>query len=358
MNSRPSDDHVAWEGATCPLPADAAPERISLAHGEGGILSRRLIAERIVTRLGLAAAISFDDAARLPPLSGAPVLTTDSFVVSPLFFPGGDIGTLAVNGSVNDLAVAGARPRWLAVSLILEEGLELAVLDRVLDSLREAALVADVRIVAGDTKVVPHGAADGLYITTTGLGELVEPAPTGPASLVVGDELLVSGPIARHGVAVLAARHALRLDPPPVSDCAPLVAPLAALRAAGVPFRAARDATRGGLAAVLHEWAQASRLTLEIDEAQMPIDDEVRGVCELLGLDPLHVACEGTFVLAVPPEHAEQAERVLAREPVSAGVRRIGRVASQGIARVVVRRVLGRRQPLDEPLGALLPRIC
>lgn len=342
----------------CPIPALGSSDRVLLAHGEGGLLMRRLIADRILTKLGESAVVTLDDATTLPELSGHPVLTTDSFVVSPLFFPGGDIGTLAVYGTVNDLVVAGARPLWLTLALILEEGLELATLDRVLDSVREAARAAGVRVVAGDTKVVPRGAADGLFITTTGLGQRIEPAPTGPTTLQVGDELLVSGNIGRHGIAVLAARESLQLEPMPQSDCASLVEPFAALRDRGVGFRAARDATRGGVAAVLHEWAQASGLTLEIDEARVPVRGDVRGVCELLGLDPLHVACEGTFVLAVPAGQSDQALAALRTVVASQDARRIGRLVPRGISPVTVRRALGRHQPLDEPLGALLPRIC
>jgi hydrogenase expression/formation protein HypE len=317
-----------------------------------------LIRERIAARFDNPQLAPLADAARLPHLVGTPVLTTDSFVVTPLFFPGGDIGSLAVYGTANDLAVAGARPRWLTLSLILEEGLPLATLDRVLESIATAARRIEVEIVAGDTKVVPRGAADRLFINTTGLGELIEPVPPGPHALQVGDELLVSGPIGRHGIAVLAARDALGFEPPPVSDCGPLFGCIEALRASGVPFRALRDATRGGVAAVLHEWAAASRLTLEIDEARLPMSPDVRGACELLGLDPLLVACEGTMVVAVEAGFAERAHAALLQCPESAGAAVIGTVTASGSAPVVVRRLLGRLQPLDEPAGAPLPRIC
>lgn len=337
----------------------AAPgDRILLAHGEGGRLSRQLVAERIATRFANEFLTPLADAARLPPLAGRPVLTTDSFVVTPLFFPGGDIGSLAVFGTANDLAVAGARPRWLSLALILEEGLPFALLDRVLESIAAAAIRADMQVVTGDTKVVPRGAADQLFITTTGLGELIEPAPDGPQALTPGDELLVSGPIGRHGIAVLAARDALGFEPPPQSDCGPLFASVEALRTSGIPCRAIRDATRGGVAAVLHEWAAASRCTLEIDEGQLPVTGDVRGACELLGLDPLFVACEGTMVVAVPPGWAAAAVSALRQHSESAGAAVIGRVISPAAAPVVVRRMFGKLQPLDEPSGAPLPRIC
>lgn len=341
----------------CPV-AVSESERILLAHGEGGRLSRRLIRERIATRLDSPHLAPLGDSACLPPLAGRPVLTTDSFIVTPLYFPGGDIGSLAVYGTVNDLAVAGARPRWMSLSLIIEEGLALATLDRVLESISAAARLVPVEIVTGDTKVVPRGAADQLFINTAGLGELIEPAPPGPQALLSGDELLVSGPIGRHGVSVLAARDDLGFDPPPQSDCGSLFDAVQVLRASGIPCRALRDATRGGVAAVLHEWAAASRLTLEIDEARLPVTDDVRGVCELLGLDPLFVACEGTMVIAVEPGNSEPALTALRKLPESANSAIIGRVVPAAAAPVVVRRTLGRFQPLDEPAGAPLPRIC
>jgi hydrogenase expression/formation protein HypE len=294
----------------------------------------------------------------LPQLAGPSAITTDSFVVTPLFFPGGDFGSLAVFGTANDLAVVGARPRWLALSLILEEGLPLRTLDRVLDSIASAARSIDVEIVTGDTKVVPRGTADQLFINTTGLGELIDSVPPGPQAIGVGDVLLVSGPIGRHGIAVLAARHQFGFEPPPQSDCGPLFASVEALRTSGIACRALRDATRGGIAAVLHEWAASCHLTFEIDEAELPVTDDVRGACELLGLDPLFVACEGTMVIAVEPGLAKRSLAALRQRPESARASVIGRVTQSGIAPVVVRRMLGRLHPLDEPAGAPLPRIC
>lgn len=347
---------MTWSPVCPVVPGDS--EIILLAHGEGGRLSRQLIRERIVARFDNPRLAPLSDAACLPSLAGTPVFTTDCFVVTPLFFPGGDIGSLAVYGTVNDLTVAGARPRWMSLSLILEEGLPFATLDRVLDSIATAARRVPIEIVTGDTKVVPRGAADRLFINTTGLGELIEPAPPGPQALAPGDELLVSGPIGRHGIAVLAARDDFGFDPPPQSDCGSLFDVVQALRASGVPCRALRDATRGGVAAVLHEWAAASRFTLEIDEACLPVTDDVRGVCEVLGLDPLFVACEGTMVIAVEPGFSEPALTALRKTPESANAAIIGRVFPATAAPVVVRRTLGRLQPLDEPAGAPLPRIC
>lgn len=342
----------------CPVEITADSERVALAHGEGGRLMRRLIQERIVGSLGNERLTGDGDAAILPALTGRPAFSTDSFVVSPLFFPGGDIGTLAVYGTANDLAVTGARPRWLSLALIIEEGLPMAVLERVLASVADAAVRAGVQIVTGDTKVVHRGAADGLFINTAGLGELIEPVPPGPKALQPGDELIVSGPIGRHGVAILASREGLGFEPAPRSDCGPLVDAVEALRQAGVPVRAMRDATRGGVAAVLHEWAGEAGATLTVDERLIPVSGDVRGVCELLGLDPLHVANEGTMVVAVECGAADRAVAALRTRPECREAAAIGEVRPQGIAAVTVRRALGTEQALDEPSGCPLPRIC
>ena len=246
---------------SCPVTGPAATERILLAHGEGGRLMRQLIRRQIVPVFDNEFLRLAGDAAMLPAVRCPLAVTTDSFVVSPLFFPGGDIGSLAVYGTVNDLAVAGARPRWITLALILEEGLEIAVLERILASIAVAAKRVGVLVVAGDTKVVPRGAADQLFINTTGIGEVVATTPAGPLALEVGDELIVTGPIGRHGMAVMAAREGIEFDPPPRSDSAPLVDAVIAIQQSTVPVRALRDATRGGLGAVLHEWAEASGKT-------------------------------------------------------------------------------------------------
>ena len=333
-------------------------ERITLAHGEGGRLMRRLLRERIFPALDAARLDGDGDAATLPPLDGPLALTTDSFVVSPLFFPGGDIGKLSVLGTVNDLAVSGAAPLWLSLALILEEGLPIEVLDRVLASVAAAAREAEVRVVTADTKVVPRGAADGLFINTTGVGRMLPPPFAGPAQLQAGDELLVTGPIGRHGVAVMAAREQLEIQPVPTSDCASLVPAVEALRRSGVPMVALRDATRGGVSAVLHEWAAAGGCTLAIDAQRVPVTPEVEGICELLGLDPLHVANEGTMVAAVRAGFGQQALDALRRVPVAREAAIIGHARPKSASPVLVQRGLGRYLPLDEPLGAPLPRIC
>jgi hydrogenase expression/formation protein HypE len=344
--------------AACPVPSPGGDEQIVLAHGEGGRLMRRLLEERLLRPLANPVLDALGDAAQLPALSGKLALTTDSFVVSPLFFPGGDIGSLAVFGTVNDLVVAGAEPICLSLSFILEEGLPLATLDRVLASICAACQRANVFIATGDTKVVPSGAADKLFINTTGLGHFKHPPFSGPASLQTGDEILITGPIGQHGIAVLVAREELGFDPPPTSDCAPLYDAVAALRRSSAMIRAMRDATRGGVTAVLHEWARACGLTIAIDEDAVPVSREVRAVCELLGLDPLHVANEGTMVVAVAAGHGDTALEALRDIPGCKPAARIGTVRPQCVVPVVVRGTLGRERPLDEPLGAPLPRIC
>ena len=246
---------------------------------------------------------------------------------------------------------------YLTLSLIIEEGLPLSLLERIVQSVSQAAALANVSIVCGDTKVVPRGAADGLFINTTGIGQLVEPSLPGPKALATGDELLVTGPIGCHGIAVLCTREELGFAPPPKSDLACLAAPAALLhQRLGARLKAMRDATRGGVAAVLHEWAEASGLTLTIDEQDLPVSSAVRGACELLGLDPLHVANEGTMVVAVESGAASEAIELLRAVDLQAC--RIGSVAPRGVSPVTIQRILGARQALDDPLGAPLPRIC
>lgn len=342
----------------CPVPDAGTGDRILLAHGEGGRLMRQLIHQQILPLVGNDYLVDGHDAAVLPSCTGLLAVTTDSFVVSPLFFPGGDIGSLAVYGTVNDLAVAGATPQWISLAMILEEGLPIETLRRVLSSVAAAAERVGVPVVTGDTKVVPRGAADQIFLNTTGVGQYVEPPPAGPQSLCEGDELIVTGPIGRHGMAVMTSREGLEFDPPPTSDSAPLVDAVAALRRSHVPVRALRDATRGGLGAVLSEWAESSGKTLSVSEEQLPVTDEVRGACELLGLDPIHVANEGTMVVAVAPGDVARALDALRQVPETTQAVRIGRVEPRGLAPVVVERATGRCVPLDEPLGAPLPRIC
>ncbi|MCY2976773.1 MAG: hydrogenase expression/formation protein HypE [Planctomycetota bacterium] len=340
---------------TCPSES-TAKDVVLLAQGEGGRLMRKFIHERIVPILGTS---TIEDAVRIPNGAGELAITTDSYVVSPLFFPGGDMGSLAVNGTVNDLAVAGAEALCITLGLIIEEGLPFEILDRILQSVAKAARECGVAVVAGDTKVVPRGAADKLFINTTGVGRFRSQTHLSCQSIQEGDILLVSGPIGQHGVAVLAARENLRLTPEPQSDCAALHHACAALLdALGGDLRAMRDATRGGVSAVLHEWSEASHSSMKLDESKIPVSPEVRGVCELLGLDPLYVANEGTFVAAVAPASVDLAIEVLQSHRVSGSAKAIGCVLRRQSSPVVIERMLGVLQPVDEPSGSPLPRIC
>lgn len=350
-------DPNTWFSCPWPTPADA--ERVTLVHGEGGRLSRRFVRDRVLTRLGNPTLNQLDDAARLTlPSSDSLAFSTDSYTVSPLVFPGGDIGKLAVYGTVNDLAVSGARPLWLSLAMIIEEGLPLAVLDQVLDSIQCAASHAQVQIVTGDTKVVPRGAADQLYITTSGIGLILPSAPTGPASLQPGDDLIASGPIGAHGAAIFCCRERIEFDPPPTSDCASLAQPLIALMQAGLPPRAARDATRGGIAAVLYEWAESSRNSCVIVEEQIPVAPAVRSVCELLGLDAIHLANEGTCLLATPPHQTRETLNLLRQFDITSSATVIGRIGPPRRSPVSILRVSGQEVSVEEPAGTPLPRIC
>jgi hydrogenase expression/formation protein HypE len=284
--------------------------------------------------------------------------TTDGYVVRPLRFPGGDIGTLAVNGTVNDLAMCGARPLVLSVSFILEEGLPLVTFKDILASMHRSAEAAGVRIVTGDTKVVDRGKGDGIFVTTAGVG-LVEPGVAiGPGRVRPGDAILVSGDLGRHGIAIMAAREGLQFETPVESDCAPLHGLVEALLAAGLEIHCLRDCTRGGLAASLVEIAAGAALPLRVREAAIPVQEAVRGACEMLGLDPLYVANEGRFVCFLPEAQAARALEVLRAQPLGAGAARIGEAAGEfpGVVTLISR--IGAARILDLPSGEQLPRIC
>jgi len=330
---------------------------ITLAHGSGGQLSHELIEGLFLRHLNNEALAELNDAATVAVPSGQIALTTDSFVVSPLFFPGGDIGRLAVCGTVNDLAVTGAQPKYLCAGLIIEEGLPFETLEQVVVSMAETAREAGVQIVTGDTKVVGRGAADGLFINTTGVG--IHPLALGPRRLRPGDVLLVNGTLGDHGIAVLIRREGLSFDAPLVSDCAPLNDLIAALLAACPgDVHCMRDPTRGGLAATLNEWAWSAGVGIEVDEQALPIRETVRSVCELLGFDPLYVANEGKVVIAVAPTAAERALATLRAHPLGRDAAIIGRVAEMHAGRVVLETLFGAHRLLSMPVGELLPRIC
>lgn len=333
-------------------------ERILLAHGSGGKLSHRLTEEIFLPAFGNAWLAPLEDAAVFPIPRGRLAMTTDSFVVKPLFFPGGDIGRLAVCGTVNDLAVSGARPLYLSVGFILEEGLPLAVLRQIVSSLAATAAEAGVQVVTGDTKVVEKGLADGLYINTAGIGILEGERELGARRLKPGDRILVSGSIGQHGIAILAAREGLELEPPVVTDAAPLNRMLGDLveRVSGI--KAMRDPTRGGLATTLNEWAAAAGVTIRIKEERLPILPQVQGACDLFGFDPLYLANEGKALIAVAPEAAEEALQLLYRHPYGREAAVIGTVTAERPGTVILETAIGGERILDMLAGEQLPRIC
>ena len=297
------------------------------------------------------------DGARLE-LSGPIAFTTDTYVVRPLVFPGGDIGTLAVNGTVNDLAMCGARPEYLSAGFVLEEGLDTALLGRIVASMRDAAKAAGVRIVTGDLKVVDRGKGDGIFINTAGVGTIVAPHPVEPQSVKAGDVVILSGDVGRHGIAVMAARDALGFESEIASDCAPLAEPVLALFEAGIAVHCLRDLTRGGLAGGLVEVAETAGLGIAIDEGAVAVRDDVSAACEILGLDPFHVANEGRFLAFVAATDAERALAVLRGHAVSAGAGVIGAVNAGPAGRVTCRGPIGATRVIDMLSGEQLPRIC
>ena len=343
---------------TCPPPHPSG-DRVQLAHGEGARLTRRLVRELLLEAFGNEFLGPLADGATLPGIEGKLVFTTDSFVVSPLLFPGGDIGKLAVHGTINDLAVCGAEPLYLSVAFIIEEGLPLETLRQVVRSIRDAAQVCQVQIVTGDTKVVPRGAADQLFVNTAGIGRLRPGVDLGAHRVRPTDKVLVSGTIGDHGIAILAAREGLELESNLVSDTAPLHELVASLLQCGADVRFLRDPTRGGVSAVLHELADATGLSIILEEKPIPLNAAVRGACEILGLDPLYVANEGKLVAVVATQDAERALACLRAHHLGRSAAVIGEVSDSAPSQVLVRGVLrGALRVLDEPSGAPLPRIC
>ena len=330
-----------------------------MAHGAGGKASRRLVEGLFAPLLYGASPSPLADAAQLSIAGARIAITTDSFVVKPLSFPGGSIGELAVNGTVNDLAVSGAKAEALVVTFVLEAGLPTEVLEAEVRAMAEAACRAGVQIVGGDTKVVEHGKADGMYITTTGIGSLIQGVKTDPHSVRVGDKVLLSGPIGDHGITILLARGELDLEAELRSDTRsvlPLVQALAIVSGPGIRWM--RDPTRGGVATSLNELARDCKLGVVIEEDEVPIRDAVRGACELLGLDPLHIANEGQFLAVVSPEYSDAALNVLNLAPGGEGARIIGQVRDQPAGSVLVRNSYGGSRIVDMLVGDPLPRIC
>lgn len=333
--------------------------QIEMAHGAGGKASRRLIEGLFAPILFGSCPQDLADAA-LVEFDASPVaITTDSFVVKPLRFPGGSIGELAVNGTVNDLAVSGARPKALVVTYVLEAGLPTATLEAEVRAMAEAATRAGVRIVGGDTKVVEHGKADQMYVTTSGIGRPLPGMTLGPGTVRAGDRIILSGPIGDHGITILLARGELDLEADLRSDTRsvlPLVEAMAAEAAPGIRWM--RDPTRGGVATALNELARDCRLGVQLSEESIPVRDAVRGACELLGLDPLHIANEGQFLAVVDPERAGAAIDALRRAPGGAEAQIIGEVREQPAGAVLARTRYGGSRLVDMLVGDPLPRIC
>lgn len=346
------------ESVNCPIPISDYP-RITLAHGGGGSLTATLI-DKIFTAVFKDPILDErHDGAQLPSYRNRVAMSTDTHVVNPLFFPGGDIGKLSVYGTVNDIAMCAARPEFLSVGFVLEEGLPVETLWQVVLSMKEAADRANVRIVTGDTKVVEHGKGDGIYINTTGIGPILYPALFGPKAIREGDLVLLCGDIGRHGVAVMAAREGLAFETSIESDCAPLNHMVEALFKEGLTINCLRDLTRGGLATCLVELAHTSGLTIEVEESSIPVEPEVAAACELLGLDPLYVANEGRCIAILPAPEAQTALTIMHTFQPGLRARVIGRVMQpDGPAEAILRTPLGTQRLLTLFSGEQLPRIC
>lgn len=346
------------EGAVCPVPLPHTAQ-IVMGHGSGGKMSHDLIARHFLPRFNNPALAAGDDAALVLPEPGVKVaISTDSHVVSPLFFPGGDIGRLAVCGTVNDIAMMGAKPLYLTAGFILEEGLSIEILERVIESMQAAAQEAEIQIVAGDTKVVERGKADGLYINTSGIGLVPDNCFIAGANAQPGDVILLSGPIGDHGIAVLEARGELGFTTDIQSDVSPLNHLVATMLAVSHNIHVLRDPTRGGLATTLNEIARQSQVGILLQEANIPVRPAVRAACEMLGFDPLYVANEGKLVAIVAREDAEIILETMRANRYGEQAVVIGEVQSDPAGRVLMKTEIGSTRIVDILAGEMLPRIC
>jgi hydrogenase expression/formation protein HypE len=333
-------------------------ERITLSHGSGGKATQTLIEAVFLEAFANPLLAPLEDGAVLEANGGRLAFTTDSYVVSPLFFPGGDIGDLAVNGTVNDLAVSGARPLWLSAGFILEEGFPVADLERIVASMAAAAQRAGVQVVTGDTKVVQRGKADGCYVNTAGVGVIERPGALGVARAKPGDAVVVSGPIGEHGITIMLARGELDIESEVTSDTAPLNGLVERLLDAAPGVRGLRDATRGGVATICNEVARAAGVAVVVEEEAVPVRPDVRGACELLGIDPLYVACEGRLVAVVDGDQVDAAMAALRSHPLGEGAAVIGRVRDDPPGLVLLKTSFGGTRIVDLLVGDPLPRIC
>ena len=341
----------------CPIPISDYPS-VTLAHGGGGKLMHQLLEKMVLPAFRNDLLESRHDGAVFRVGNARLAFTTDSYVVRPLFFPGGDIGSLAINGTVNDLAMCGARPLYLSCGMILEEGLPMETLWRVVQSLRDSAEAAGVQLVTGDTKVVDKGKGDGVFLNTAGVGVVEHDLKIAPTSVREGDAVLLSGDIGRHGIAIMATREGLEFETAIESDCAPLNGTVAKLLEAGLEVHCLRDLTRGGLGTTLIEIAEASKLQVAIEETKIAVRDDVAGACEVLGFDPLYLANEGRMVVFVPESQAEKALDVLRGGPGGEFAGRIGNVRSDSPGMVTLKSRIGTTRIVDMLSGEQLPRIC
>ena len=344
-------------GPACPIPASDYPH-ILMAHGGGGKLTNQLIEKIFLPAFSNPMLESRHDGAILSIQDMRLAFTTDSYVVHPLFFPGGNIGELAVYGTVNDLAMCGARPLYLSAGFILEEGLPMETLWRVVQSMKAAAAKAGVQLVTGDTKVVDKGKGDGVFINTAGVGLVAPGREISPGGVRPGDAIVLSGDVGRHGIAIMTVREGLRFQSTIESDCAPLNGMVEALFTAGIEVHCLRDLTRGGLATTLVEIAESSGCRLGIDSRAIPVEEQVRGACEMLGLDPLYVANEGRFAAFVPARDADRAVKILQAQSAGTKATVIGGVDKDQDGLVTIVSAIGTRRIIDRLSGEQLPRIC
>jgi hydrogenase expression/formation protein HypE len=343
--------------SACPLPISRYP-RVLMAHGGGGKLMHQLLEEVFGKAFSNPILDTRHDSATFEVPSCKLAMTTDSYVVRPIFFPGGDIGSMAVHGTVNDLAMSGARPLYLTSAFILEEGLPMETLWRVVCSMRDAAKQCGVQIVTGDTKVVDKGKGDGLFINTSGVGIVKHEQKIAPQNVQPGDTVIVSGDLGRHGMAVMAVREGLQFESAIESDSAPVHEVVLELLDAGIEIHCLRDLTRGGLADALNEIAAAARVKITVEQETIPVREDVRAACEMFGLDPLHVANEGRFVAFVAAKDAERALKIMRGHKVAAHSALIGKIAEKSAPLVILKSSLGASRILDMPSGEQLPRIC
>lgn len=339
----------------CPIPISEYP-RVLLAHGGGGRLMHNLIEKMFSAAFSNDILMQGHDSAQIDVDSKKIAFTTDSYVVKPLFFPGGDIGSLAVNGTVNDIAMSGAIPKYISLGLIIEEGFLMEDLWKVVQSIASAAKAAGVKIATGDTKVVDKGKGDGIFINTSGIGTIEHNLNISPKRIKPGDVILLNGDIGRHGIAIMAEREGLEFDHKIESDCAPLNFIVKDIIDSGIDVHCMRDLTRGGLSSTLNELAESAGYEIEIDEVKVPVHEDVSGACEILGFDPMYVANEGKFITIIPPEHADKCLNILRNHNNESSI--IGKVNAAGEAIVKLKSRIGTMRILDMLSGEQLPRIC